>query len=199
MFRNVQGWNRGENEPDHSQYDRAEEVFGVCAAAGLYRRAMLEDVKVDAEILDATFFAYLEDVDLDWRARLRGWRSWYEPRAVATHHRSASGGRFTTVIQRHIFTNRILMIVKNDGGVGLLQRMPAIVAFTVAKLLLGLLHGPAFFAAIWDVARLCPVAWSKRRQVQSRRVVAPSALEIWFKPYPYRGKLRERLQARRKH
>lgn len=191
MYRNDWAMNRGENEPDHLQYGTAEEVFGVCAAAALYRRSMLNDVMIDGEVLDSTFFAYLEDVDLDWRARLRGWQSWYEPGAVATHHRSATGGRFSTRIQRHIFTNRILMIIKNDGGSSFYARLPGIAAFTGAKLLLGALAAPSFVLAIGDVARLAPVAWRKRRQVQARRKVAPSLVERWFQPYPYLRKLRQ--------
>jgi GT2 family glycosyltransferase len=194
MYRNDWAMNRGEDEPDRSQYCATEEVFGVCAAAGLYRRSMLDDVMVDGEVLDSTFFAYLEDVDLDWRARLRGWQSWYEPAAVATHHRSATGGRFSTRIQRHIFKNRLLMIIKNDSGRSFLARLPGIVAFTGAKLVLGTLQAPTFLTALWDVARLSPVAWRKRRQVQARRTVAPSAIERWLQPYPYLRKLR---QARR--
>ena len=190
MYRNVQATNRGEEEMDRGQYDRPEEVFGVCAAAALYRRAMLEDVKVEGEVLDATFFSYLEDVDLDWRARLRGWRSWYEPSAVAVHHRSASGGRFTMRIQRHIFKNRILMLIKNDGGAGFYRRLPGIAAFTAAKLLLGVAHGPAFLGALSDIMRLYPVARRKRALVQSRRTISAAAIEPSFRPYPYLRKLR---------
>ena len=190
MYRNVQATNRGEEEMDRGQYDRPEEVFGVCAAAALYRRAMLEDVKVEGEVLDATFFSYLEDVDLDWRARLRGWRSWYEPSAVAVHHRSASGGRFTMRIQRHIFKNRILMLIKNDGGAGFYRRLPGIAAFTSAKLLLGVAHGPAFLGALSDIMRLYPVARRKRALVQFRRTISAAAIEPSFRPYPYLRKLR---------
>lgn len=194
MFRNIQGWNRGENEPDRSQYDVAEEVFGVCAAAAVYRREMLNDVAIDGEILDASFFAYLEDVDLDWRARQRGWRSWYEPRAIATHHRSASGARFSIPIQRHIFKNRILMIIKNDAGMSFVWRLPGIAALTAVKLVIGTLHGPAFLGSAWDVLRLTPAAWRKRRLVQSRRTVSTATIEAWFEPYPYWRRVREALR-----
>ena len=46
------GWarNRGEDLPDVG-FDSAGEVFGVCAAAGLYRRAALEATMVDGEVL----------------------------------------------------------------------------------------------------------------------------------------------------
>ena len=63
------------------------EVFGVDGAVAVYRRAALDDVAVDGEVLPRTFVAYKEDVDLAWRLRWRGWSAWYEPAAVAWHHR----------------------------------------------------------------------------------------------------------------
>jgi len=190
MFRNDWAADRGQDQPDGPGYEKGGEVFGVCAAAGLYRRAMLDDVMVDGQILDASFFAYLEDVDLGWRAQLRGWRSVYEPSALATHYRSGTGGRFSVEIQRHIFKNRLLMIVKNDGGPGLVWRFPGIVAFTAAKLLLGTLRSPAFAGTVWQTVRALPQARRQRRQIQARRTVSPAAVERWFEPYPYLSKLR---------
>jgi GT2 family glycosyltransferase len=196
MYRNVWATNRGEGQPDGPIYDVPGEVFGVCAAAGMYRRAMLDDVAVDGEVFDATFFAYLEDVDLDWRARLRGWRSWYEPSAIAVHHRSASGGRSSIAIQRHIFKNRILMIVKNDGGPSLAGRLPGMVAFTLVQIIRGMIRAPAFVLAIRDVVRLLPTARHKRHQIRARRTSQLAALDRWFEPYPYLRKLRERRRGR---
>ena len=59
--------NRGEGEEDRGQYDEPAEVFGVSGAAPLYRRDMLEDIRIDGEVFAESFFLYLEDVDVDWR------------------------------------------------------------------------------------------------------------------------------------
>jgi GT2 family glycosyltransferase len=56
--------------------------------AAAYRRAMLADVG----LFDEVFFMYLEDVDLAFRAQLRGWGCTYQPLARAFHLGSASGG-----------------------------------------------------------------------------------------------------------
>src|SRR5262249_58971225 len=64
------------------------EVFGASATLALYRRAMLDSLGG----LDASFFAYLEDADLAWRARMAGWRCLLAPRAVALHRHSATLG-----------------------------------------------------------------------------------------------------------
>src|SRR5437762_5437862 len=63
-------------------------VFGPSAGAALYKSAMLCDVG----LFDERFFSYLEDADLAWRARSRGWRALHNPRARVLHEYSATGG-----------------------------------------------------------------------------------------------------------
>jgi GT2 family glycosyltransferase len=184
-------WRRDNGRPAASVHRSRDEVFSPCAAAALYRRTMLDDVAVDGEIFDASFFAYLEDNDLDWRGRLRGWKSWYDPRAVAIHRRGGTGAWYTTAIQRHILKNRLLMIAKNDAGFPMLRRAPGMLAFTLAKSVQLLVARPAALLGFVDVLRLLPATLHKRRIIQKRRTVAPQTLEPWFQPYPYIQKIRE--------
>jgi GT2 family glycosyltransferase len=79
---------RGAGQPDGPGWDRPGHVFGAMGGAAAYHRAMLADVG----LLDEVFFMYLEDVDLAFRAQLRGWPCRYQPRARAYHMGSASGG-----------------------------------------------------------------------------------------------------------
>ena len=51
-----------------------DEIFCPTAGAALYRRAMLDEVKLASGFFDRTFFMYFEDVDLGWRCRLAGWK-----------------------------------------------------------------------------------------------------------------------------
>lgn len=131
-------YDRGYGEEDRGQYDRPGEVFSVCGAVALYRRAMLDAVAVDGEVFDEDFFAFYEDADLGWRAQRRGWTGWYEPEAVAYHARGATNpegeglwGRWQMPrrplkIQFHILVNRYLMIVKNERLAELLRHSPAL-------------------------------------------------------------------------
>jgi hypothetical protein len=57
------------------------EVFGVCGAACLLRRGLL----VALGGYDERYFAFCEDVDLNVRARVAGWRFGLEPNAVVWH------------------------------------------------------------------------------------------------------------------
>src|SRR5207253_6018231 len=51
------------------------EVFGVSGAAAVYRKSCIIDVTINNEYFDEDFFAYREDADVAWRARLFGWRA----------------------------------------------------------------------------------------------------------------------------
>ncbi|MDP2586547.1 MAG: glycosyltransferase family 2 protein [Candidatus Komeilibacteria bacterium] len=89
----------GQGEEDQGQFDQNEEVFGVSGAVPIYRRSALDEVKVTldqglkvSEYLDEDFFSYKEDVDLAYRLRLAGFKSFYLPGAVAYHDRTAKGG-----------------------------------------------------------------------------------------------------------
>jgi GT2 family glycosyltransferase len=194
LHRNRVATNRGENEPDRGQYDAAGEVFGVCAAAALYRRAMLDDVRVGSEYFDSTFFAYLEDVDLDWRARLRGWKAYYVPAAIAQHERGHKGDRRRqSVLEiRHSLKNRYLMMIRNDRPRDVLPHLGVMVITEILRFLdYGCSH-PAALSGYVDMLRVMPRALAARRQIQSRRLI-DDATHAWVQPYPFARKLRRRL------
>ena len=82
--------NRGVWQKDTGQYAEGP-VFSANGGSAAYRRALLADVG----LLDDAFYFSLEDVDLGWRAQLRGWACIYAPRAVVYHKLSATGGGVT--------------------------------------------------------------------------------------------------------
>jgi GT2 family glycosyltransferase len=84
-------------------------VFGVSGAAALYRRKMLSDL----DGFDGSFFGYLEDVDLAWRAQMRGWRALYVPQAVAYHHHSRTFGHASNDKYFLVGRNRVRLLAKN--------------------------------------------------------------------------------------
>jgi len=85
------------------------EVFGASGGAALYRRKMLEEIG----LFDERFFAYLEDVDLAWRAQIAGWRCQYVPQAVVRHLTSASLGEDSPIKKQLKARNKVWMVIKN--------------------------------------------------------------------------------------
>jgi GT2 family glycosyltransferase len=176
-------FDRGQGDRDAGQYDTPDFVFGVSAAAGLYRRAMLDDVAVDGEVFDEDFFAYREDADLAWRAQLLGWRARYEPAAHALHGRRVRpDARADTpaAINRMSVRNRFLLRIKNQpfrqfvrfAGPAL-WRDTQVLGYT-------LLREHSSLPAFADGLRLLPRMWRKRKAILARRRVSAADVDRWF-------------------
>ena len=196
IFANRLAENRGEGERGVDCYLEAGETFGTCGAAAMYSRRMLEDVAVAGEYFDEEFFAFWEDLDLDWRARLRGWRCVYEPGAVVYHRRGGAGYRKSLLVEYHNYKNRYLMIVKNDSVRQLLKNLPGIIITDVLKAGALFIRCPRALLSLGEVARLMPGMLRKRRIIQGRRVVPASEMEVWFKPFDYPRWIRRNLLGR---
>ncbi len=111
--------------------DGAVEVFGASGCVAAYRAAMLADIGG----FEGSFFAYMEDADVAWRARMRGWRALYEPRAVAYHHGSLTLGNSSEAKYRLVGRNRVRLIARNATGAQLLRWGWAMLAYDLAYVL----------------------------------------------------------------
>ena len=80
------GYELGAGEAQADRYLQPREVFGVCGAACLLRRRLFDEVGG----YDERYFSFYEDVDLNVRGRIAGWRFAYVPNAVAWHLGNAS-------------------------------------------------------------------------------------------------------------
>ena len=174
---------RGSEEPDDGRYAAEEPVFGATAAAGMYRRAMIEDVSVEGEFFDEAFFAYREDADLAWRAQLLGWDCLYVPSALGYHVRRVLPERRADVpamLNRHSVKNRFLMRVKNaDAAVWRRCALPGL-ARDAAVLGGCLVREWSSLPAFADVARLYPRARRQRAIIQAKRRRDGAAIARWF-------------------
>lgn len=113
--------------PDESEREPVE-VFGASAGAALYRRRMLERIGG----FDDSFFVFLEDVDVAWRARMAGWRCVYAPGAVVYHHHSATAVHTSAFKHFHVGLNRVRLLAKNADARHLARYGPPIAAYELA-------------------------------------------------------------------
>ncbi len=109
LCRDGSGADRGYGERDEGQFDEPAEVFAGCGASVLLRRTMLDDVGS----FDECLFMYYEDLDLFWRARLRGWTVCYAPRSVVYHVHCGSSVEGSSFFLYHAERNRVLVNCKN--------------------------------------------------------------------------------------
>lgn len=130
-------WDHLGGRTDIPDETRPQEVFGACAGAALYRREMLDQVG----LFDEDFFAYLEDVDLAWRAQAAGWRTLYIPAARVIHHHSGTSVEGSPFKRRLLGRNKIWLIAKNYPWPHWLWYGPAVIAYDLGSVLVALLQG----------------------------------------------------------
>jgi GT2 family glycosyltransferase len=91
-------------------YEKSREIFSACAGAALYRRSVFEEIG----FFDENFFAYMEDVDISYRARINGYKCIYCPKAIVYHVGSASSGsRYNEFKIRLAAKNNVYVPFKN--------------------------------------------------------------------------------------
>ncbi len=162
--------NRGVWQQDRGQFDTPEYVFGGCGGAVAYRREMLDDIG----LFDETFFMYCEDVDLSFRAQLRGYRVRYVPTARVYHRLSATGGG--VLASYYCSRNFLAVLVKNTPASLLWRMLPRILWSQVRMAVEAIRHfrEPAARARLRGQLaglRLVPSLLPARRVIQSRRTV----------------------------
>ncbi|MCB0792806.1 MAG: glycosyltransferase family 2 protein [Flavobacteriales bacterium] len=134
-------------EEDRGQYDDEREVFWATGACMMLRMAAFREVGG----FDASLFAHMEEIDLCWRMRLRGWRIGFTSRSVIEH---AGGGTLGYGSPRKTylnFRNSLIVLTKNIQSDHLpyrLVRRLVLDGFAAAKFLL-----EGHFRHCWEVGR----------------------------------------------
>ncbi|MEW6264663.1 MAG: glycosyltransferase family 2 protein [Thermodesulfobacteriota bacterium] len=174
----------GAGRPDQGQYDRPGQVFGVSAGATLYRRKIFEDVGW----FDEDYFAYLEDVDLSFRARLLGYRFRYAPRARAYHKKGwTTRTRMNSSFEIRLNARNVLFYQYTNLPETLWRRYRARLLLrhfelTVRHCLQHLHKGEAgpYLAGLLDFYRLRGRVLEKRLSLQARKRVPDEAIAFWL-------------------
>lgn len=181
LVRNGHAYNRFEivhRSPDAFEEGEVGGASGVCP---LYRKQMLDDLAVEGAVFDPGFFLYMEDVDLDWRAHLAGWKCWFTPRALAWHVMEGTGAAPRTRIRAQIAANRWLMIVKNLDIPLIARCLPYMARFDLSRTLPMLARRPgALPLALWNFLRGLPRALRHRRRIRGNRRLTPSRIYEWM-------------------
>lgn len=117
------GYRLGTMEKDSEHYSTDRDTFGACAGAALYKKELFEIIG----LFDPDFFAYLEDVDLNMRARRRGLKCRFVGSAVVYHIGSAtSGSKINDLTVRLSTRNNIRVIIKNYSLSMFIRFLPSI-------------------------------------------------------------------------
>lgn len=114
----------GKGRPE-KDYRKSRFIFAACGGAAIYRMSILDQIG----LLDENHFAYLEDIDLGYRAQICGYRNVFAPRARVYHVGSAfSGSRYNAFKVDLTSRNSVYLIYKNMPWVQILLNLPLLLA-----------------------------------------------------------------------
>lgn len=120
------GWAfaQGRGKPEKS-FQKEKKIFSACAGAAIYRRKILEEIG----LFDEAHFAYLEDMDICYRAKLRGYENWFTPKARVLHVGSGTSGSAYNVFKvQYSSRNNVYLAYKNMPFLQLLLNLPLLAA-----------------------------------------------------------------------
>jgi len=183
VTRSRRNFDRYQEELDDGRFDQPGPVFGPDGSAPVYRREMLEDIKINGEFFDENFLAYREIVDLNWRARSKGWIFLYDPSVTGFHVRGFSPKtRFqqSVITRRLSYRNRYLTLVKNESLKSFCTHFLHILGFEAAMAAHVLLREPSLLPAWIDFFKYLPGTLKKRRKIQSQRSVPNKEITAYF-------------------
>lgn len=159
-------WDRRGGELDADDEPQVVEIFGPCGGAALYSRQMLDEIG----LFDEAYFAYLEDVDLAWRGRARGWSCLYASQARVLHRHSATGVEGSPFKRYQLGRNKVRLLAKNYPFRELWWGLPLVAMYDVLAVFYALLarrDGHALRGRIAGLAALGD-ALKLRQHLESR-------------------------------
>ncbi|HLA69653.1 MAG TPA: glycosyltransferase family 2 protein [Bacteroidota bacterium] len=166
---------RGHGEQDFGQYDMADYVFGPCAGAAVYRREVFDQIG----FFDERFFAFYEDIDLDFRMQSGGWKVMYVPSAVCFHKRGATVRTMQRMAVKLHVRNSILFVLKNVPSRTIVRRLPSILTSRLrawfAYSRKG--HTAAVLQGMMEAVMRVPEMLSERKAIQAQRKVTVEYIE----------------------
>ncbi len=157
------GFSREKGRKDHLQYNEIEEI-GFAAGTCLFCSKEIFD-KVG--LFDEKLFAYNEDLDLGWRARLLNYKSYYVPKSIVYHYGSAqwkwSGEKFY-LLER----NRWIVLLSNYNTRTILKLLPSLLIIEIALLVFFTKKGMLVkkLRSYWGIIRFANHIKKRRKSIK---------------------------------
>ena len=138
------GWGK----QDVGQYDQEQEILSASGSASIIRKSIFDEIGYFGE----EYFIGYEDMDLALRARLKGYKVIYTPKAIVYHMRGVTdlSDELRVRVRWHFNKNRIMTMIKNYSVNSLFKALPVTILIY-------------FLAFIWEsiVKRKPRLGWTR--------------------------------------
>ncbi len=160
-----------------------QNIFCPCGAAAFYSRELLEILmKEDGCYFDPDFFAYAEDLDLGFRARLKGFKCVLTADSIVYHKVSASTKIMSNLAVYYTYRNIMWVLTKNLPAPLFLRYLPKIIMGQIAIILLWIMRGKPLliFRAYFNALIGLPKMLRKRKLIQKNKKISIRDLNKYF-------------------
>ena len=134
------GFARGKGENDKGQYEKDEEV-GYASGTCLFSSA---DIFKEIGNFDSYLFAYHDDLDLCWKGRLKGIRSFYIHKSIIYHPLEGYSFKWDSFKYFLMERNRLYCLKKNFSKKTIFKMLPSLILVDIAVTLFYLKKGFIF-------------------------------------------------------
>ena len=174
-------------------YENPEWVFGACAGAAIYRTEMLRQVG----LFDEDYFLLYEDVDLSFRAQLKGYKCRYVPAAIVYHKASGSIGHDSASSVYYSHRNLEWVYIQNMPGRLILRTLVSHILYDVGAFFFFATRGRMndFVKAKWDALKGINTALKKRKSIQGSKKVNDAYIWSLFDKETSLARLRRRRRS----
>lgn len=173
---NILGWayKRGDGSAA-DKYKKDEEIFSSCAGAAIYRKKIFDEIGY----FDEEYFAYIEDIDISYRAKIFGYKNIYCSDAIIYHMASAtSGSKYNAFKARLISRNNIYTIYKNMPTLQILVNLPLILSGIAIKFIFYYKKGLGKEYSQGIIEAILKLSYVKKNKYSSKHLLNYVKIEI---------------------
>ena len=173
-------WGKGKKDCD--SYSHTKKIFAACGGAAIYRRKIFEEIG----FFDEEHFAYLEDIDIGYRAKIYGYHNVFEPSAIIYHAGSAaSGSKYNEFKVNFSSRNSIYIVRKNMPLLQIVVNLPFLAVGFLIKTLFFVKKGfgKTYINGLIEGIKLCSSKKGREKRVKFKRKHLKNyiciQLELW--------------------
>lgn len=159
--------NIGWGEKDSEKFNKEKYIFLVTGGGSLFKREVFEKVG----LFDGDYFAYMEDVDLSFRAQFQGFRAFFEPKAIIFHYHKGTSNRNKAFSEYLQFRNMTQTIIKDFPKELFLKDLNWLKIILVNINTIRFLAGEGYLMealkAEWFILKNFPKLLQKRKKIQT--------------------------------